>query len=166
MGLNSYGQAPDNDLQEVHSPRKATILSAVLPGAGQIYNQKYWKAPIVYVGFGVLGYFIYDNYNTYTTYKKAYEIRTDGNPATVDDFPLYSEDGLIQAMNYYRRNTELSVIFSAILYALNIVDAAVDAHLYDFDISEDLSFRISPVMQSNALNHFEQVKGIKLTFKF
>lgn len=149
-----------------HSPRKATILSAVVPGAGQIYNKKYWKLPIIYGGFGILGYFIIDNHANYSAFKEAYKIRTDGNPNTVDKFPLYSPEGLLQAKSYYRRNTELSVIFTVVLYALNIIDAAVDAHLYDYDISEDLSLKVRPLIETHPVFLNTHNTGLKLTINF
>jgi len=164
--LTCSAQQTDTLSTPKHSPRKATLLSAGLPGAGQIYNKKYWKLPIVYGGFGALGYFFYDNNKMYKTFKEAYKYRMDGDPNTIDNYPLYSPEGLLQAKNYYRRNTELTVIFSVILYALNILDAAVDAHLYDFDISDDLSLKLEPVFENNLHHRNTHYTALKLTLKF
>lgn len=163
---NAFTQKADSVLVKQHSPKKATILSAVIPGAGQFYNHKYWKIPIIYVGFGTLGYFINANQTRYKEYKLAYKYRVDNDTSTVDKFPLYSAEGLLQAKNYYRRNTEISYIFTAVLYMLNVVDATVDAHLYDFNISDDLTLKIQPTLLKNsfALNDF--TKGIKITLNF
>jgi len=166
LGQSSKAQNTDTLLLKTHSPKTATLLSAVLPGAGQFYNKKYWKIPVAYVGFGVIGYLAYQNQSLYKNYKQAYLYRTDNNPNTIDNYPLYSTDALFQAKNYYRRNTELTVIIGVILYTLNIVDAAVDAHLYDFDISDDLSLRIQPTLINPPHPAFKGSSGLKLTLNF
>jgi len=169
--LQTLGQSKDTlqkDTLQIkkHSPKKATILSAVLPGAGQFYNRKYWKMPVIYAGFGTLAYFINANQTRYTDFRQALKFRTDNDSTTVDNFPLYSAEGLLQAKNYYRRNVELSCIFTVILYTLNVVDAAVDAHLYDFDIGDELSLKIQPALINNPFAYSNYAKGLKLTLKF
>ncbi len=149
-----------------HSPRKASIFSAVVPGLGQIYNRKYWKPPIIYVAFGTLGYFYVENNNNYKIYKEAYKFRIDDNPNTVDQFiGIYPDDYLKSARDYYRRNLELTVIIGAIVYALNIIDASVDAHLFDFNVSDDLSLRMQPAY-APSLSGNPGWGGIKMTLKF
>jgi len=141
----------------VHSPRKATIYSAVLPGLGQIYNRKYWKVPIVYGGFVTLGYFINFNNELYVKYKQAYSdiIDTDPNTNSFKDLginpALYGPAKITQftetlrrAKDGSRRNRDLVVIGTAVFYALNIIDASVDAHFFNFDISEDLTINWVP----------------------
>lgn len=130
---------------EPHSPRKAALLSLV-PGLGQAYNQKYWKIPIVYTALGISGYAIWFNAFYYNDLKDAYLIRTDGDSTTTDDYALLipSETSLLQYAQYYKKNLDLSVIVFSAIYILNIVDAVVDAHLFDFDISDDLSLRVDP----------------------
>ncbi len=131
----------------LHSPRKATIMSACLPGLGQIYNRKYWKVPVIYAGLGGAGYAIGFNNSYYQDYRSAYIARTDGDSTTIDPFiGHYTESNLLDLRNYYRHNLELSVIIISFVYILNIVDAAVDAHLYDFDISNDLSMSFQPAL--------------------
>ena len=138
-------QAKRDSLSILHSPTKATILSAVLPGAGQYYNKKYWKIPVIYAGFTALGYFVVTNNEDYKIYKKAYKYRLDGDESTSDEFVgIYTDEDLSTLKNYYRRNRDLSVIGMAILYVLNVVDASVDAHLFYFDVNEELSLRVSP----------------------
>lgn len=184
MGLNTaaYGQEtvdqpvdtiPKKTLRENHSPRKATMLSAAFPGLGQAYNKKYWKMPIVYAGFGTLGYFIYTNNAEYKSFRDAYLYRMDDNPATVSDikFKNYSDDGLKRGRDYYRRNLEVSWIFTGLFYVLNILDATVDAHLADFDVSENLSMKIEPqIIFAPSLTYAKPLHpvqpGLKLTFKF
>lgn len=127
-----------------HSPRSAALMSAVLPGLGQVYNKKYWKVPILYAGFGATLYSIKVNNDRYVRYRDAYRLRVDNDPATVDNYPQYSDENLITLKDFYRRNRDLSYIITAGIYLLNIVDASVDAHLFTFDVSDDLSLNVSP----------------------
>jgi hypothetical protein len=141
----------------VHSPRKATIYSAVLPGLGQIYNRKYWKVPLVYGGFATLGYFINFNNGEYVKYRQAYSDIIDSDPNTSSYLKLgisaqlleqsnigQLTDRLKSAKDYWRRNRDLVVIGTAVFYALNIMDASVDAHFFNFDISDDLTINWAP----------------------
>ncbi|GAB4133080.1 MAG: hypothetical protein Fur0041_05010 [Bacteroidia bacterium] len=130
----------------VHSPKKAVIMSACLPGLGQVYNKKWWKVPIIYAGFGALGYGFYFNHREFKIYRDALRLRYDDDPLTTDQFAQYSDDNLVTLKNYYQRFRDLSVIGMAALYTLNIVDAAVDAHLLTFDISDDLSLHVAPAL--------------------
>ncbi len=155
-------QEKNSDTTNLHSPKKAAKLSAVCPGLGQFYNKKYWKIPVIYTGAGVLTYFAINNNKSYNKYKTAYALRTDGDSTTIDDSPYYSDIGLLTLRDYYRKNLEVTVILSAALYILNIVDAAVDAHLYDFDVSDDLSMKIEPIIYNSGFNK-NLNPGIKLT---
>lgn len=149
-----------------HNPKKAAAFSAVLPGLGQAYNKKYWKIPVVYAAFGVLGYFYADNNQNYKTYKEAYKFRTDDNPATFDNFVgIYTDENLKVLRDYYRRNLELTVIVGAAVYILNIIDATVDAHLFDFEVNDDLSLKFSPTY-APSLSGNKGYAGITLTLKF
>jgi len=166
------------EAEEVHSPKKATIYSAVLPGLGQAYNKKYWKIPIIYAGFGTIGYFIGWNNGFYSTYKLAYSDLTDDDPATdsyldleatqyydLDDPTDFNnfKSGLSKQQDYYRRNRDLLIIGMVAFYGLNIIDASVDAHLFDFDISEDLTLNWQPAVKT-----FDKqlVYGVYCTFNF
>ncbi len=147
------------------SPARAAMLSATLPGFGQIYNKQYWKVPIIYAGFGALVYFIDMNTGYYQTYRTAYFYRVDENPHTTDHFPNYSTDVLHRAMNHYRRNLELNYVLVAALYILNILDASVDAHLMDFDISEDLTMNITPAFE-RTVHSTKYSTGLKFSINF
>lgn len=127
-----------------HSPTKAVIRSAVIPGWGQVYNDKYWKLPIVYGGLGGIGYWVYFNADNHRTYRQALEFRNDGDSTTIDDFPFFTESQLGSVKEYYRSQLDLSILLLVAFYGLQIVDAAVDAHLYEFDVGDDLSLRWSP----------------------
>ena len=137
-----------------HSPTTATIMSACLPGLGQIYNGKWWKVPIVYAGLGGLGYFAYSNYYEYRSYLHAYEFQTGDLPegATLNEYETdlankYSASQLQTYKESYRRSFELFTILTVAWYGLNIIDACVDGHLYTYDISDDLSFSIDPYLK-------------------
>lgn len=138
--------------RERHSPRKATLLSAVIPGAGQIYNRKYWKAPIVWGGLGVCYYFIQENTREYHRYRDAYLALVDGDPSTIDEFNgQFTGPQVRGVMETYQRWRDLSYIAIAGVYILNIVDASVDAHFVRFDVSPDLSMNVGPSLYASSL---------------
>ena len=132
--------------EERHSPTKAAWHAAVLPGWGQIYNKKYWKLPIVYGGLGGLGYWVYFNADQHRYYRQAFLAKTDEDPATVDPLPFVSESSILQTKEYYRRQLDASILFTLGFYCLQIVDAVVDAHLFNFDVSDDLTLQWRPVI--------------------
>jgi len=128
---------------------KAALLSAMLPGAGQYYNKKYWKIPILYAGLFVLGYAIEYNNSNYKIFKDAYLYRVDGDTTTIDEFVnIYPDEGSLKVRkDYYRRTRDLLWIITSGVYILNIIDAYVDGHLSDFDISDDLTMKAQPGVQ-------------------
>ena len=139
-----------NVLGQNKSITKSTILSTACPGLGQVYNKKYWKAPVIILGIGTCIYSYQYYNNKFQTYKEAYIIRTDGNEDTIDEFNgIYSTSNLITLQDYYRNNKDLSVIIGSIIYVLNIVDAYVDAHLLTYNIDDDLSLSIQPKLLEN-----------------
>jgi len=126
------------------------MYSAVLPGMGQVYNRKYWKVPIVYGGFAALAYYAGHTHDEFSRYRNALDFRLDGNPDTIDEFsgdPRYTNEVLTRFRDYYRRQRDRTFIWTAFFYALNIVDATIDAHFYSFDVSEDLGMKIGPSLQ-------------------
>jgi hypothetical protein len=143
-----------------HSPKKAALLSAVIPGAGQIYNKKYWKLPIIYAGFAGLTYSFQLNQTRYKSYRIDYINSLDGK---YDG--QYSSDQLLTLTHYYHRYRDLSVIGAALLYVLNIVDASVDAHMFTFNVSDDLSFNVHPTL-INTVDVMHYTSGIGLIVKF
>ncbi len=148
--------------ERVIIPQKAAMYSAVLPGLGQVYNRKYWKLPIVYGGFAALTYWTVFNHDNYIRYQTALELRTDGNPHSVDEFagdPRFTEQVLTDYMDFYRRGRDRAIIWTAGFYALTILDAVVDAYLYDFDVSEDLSLRVSPFYMNHHPSGGDAFKG-------
>lgn len=134
---------------KTHSPKTAALL-ALIPGAGQIYNGKYWKLPIVYGGIGGLGYWGISSYSEYKKYKKAYNAAADDDPATNyvhPKNPNASARELQLQKNFYRGQYEYGLIFGVLFYGLTIADAFVDAHLRTFDISDNLSMKIAPKVE-------------------
>lgn len=149
-----------------HSPHKATLYSAVLPGLGQAYNHKYWKIPILYGGIAASVYYISFNTKYYNMYKEAYRdfiIRDPANTSyediilertryTVDEvlkdpsMEQWFENALKNKKTYYKRNRDLSYILLIGVYVLNLIDASVDAHFFDYDVSDDLSLHVQPTM--------------------
>jgi len=165
-------------LPENHSPKFAGIASAIIPGAGQVYNKKYWKVPIVYAGLATAGYFIYYNYTIYSNFHTAYNLRIDGDTLTnLGSFTVWQPFGtqtiylnnfdgsqLLQVETLYRRYLDISVLVTAAVYMLNIIDAVVDAHLYSFDVSDDLSLNMKPFIVPGI--HAPSKEGLTLTLTF
>lgn len=149
-----------------HSPHLATLMSAAIPGLGQAYNKKYWKIPIIYAGIGTLGYFANRSNNRYINFKKGYsELLTSNPDSTISIYGVdFTLNGLDAGRSYYRRYRDLYVILTAGLYILNIVDANVDAHLFGFDISDDISMRVVPSVEEYCM--VGQVTGIKIKINF
>lgn len=149
-----------------HSSRKAALLSTLLPGAGQVYNRKYWKPPVIYAALAGLGYLVKLNSDKYKTYKQAYIYRTDNDASTVDAYiNKYSDDNLLTLKNSYQRSRDFNIICIAAVYVLNIVDATVDAHLYTFDVSDDLSMQLYPTFIYSAQSNVRGT-GLGISFKF
>ena len=150
-----------------HSPKTATWLSVAVPGLGQAYNKKYWKIPVVYAAIGVPLYFALDQQSKFNDFKDAYLFRVDDNPNTEDDkyIGVYSDDQLLSLIDIHRRNRDLLFLLTGVAYALNILDAAVDAHLYYFEVSDDLSASLKPSFQF-APNTMFLVPSLTLSLKF
>jgi hypothetical protein len=159
-------EAEDNqdyyfDEKDIKNPKKATILSAILPGSGQVYNGKSWKVPLIYGGFATNIYFIDFNDRRYKALRDAL-FQFDAGEA--NDFPNLNRDGLVRQVNYWRRNRDLNYFLFIGIYALNIIDAQVDAHLSSFDVSENLSFRFEPSYET--LTAGGNIFGLSLKINF
>ncbi len=142
-------------LPENHNPRTATLL-ALIPGAGQLYNRRYWKLPIVLGGIGTLGYFMVRNKIEFECHKRTYLEHIDDDPTTnyrcaVSDTSL-SDANLKIVRDNARSNSELFIFGFTIFYGLTIIDAFVDAHLIRFDIDDDLSLQIKPSLHYDPLS--------------
>jgi hypothetical protein len=145
---------------------RATMLAVSFPGLGQIYNRKVWKIPLVYAGFGALIYSVGFNSKNYNMYIKAYQDFTDNNPNTISYQHLiaadpstydpvkdpsaytYYRDAMLRMVDYYKRYRDLSYIGIAGWYLVSILDANVDASLFNYDISPNLNLTLLPMQMS------------------
>lgn len=145
------------DTVKKHSPRKAIIRSAILPGWGQAYNKKYWKIPIIYGALGATGYVFADNIKVYRDVRYAYQVSVEGDTSKYESVAEYLKpfvrgnytNSLRNFRNESRRNIDYSVLVFLLFWGLNVVDATVDAHLKDFDVSPNLSMKIKPMLPTN-----------------
>lgn len=140
------------------NPRKATVLSAIIPGAGQVYNGKLWKVPILYGGFMTDIYFINYNNKRYETFRDALFAFDKGDRSL---FPSLNRNSLVRNVDFWRQNRDMTILLLLAIYALNLVDANVDAHLSGFDISDNLALKIEPGIESVS----SQITHYGLTFK-
>ena len=154
-----------------HDPKKATLRSLILPGWGQAYNREYWKIPIVYGALGTLaGFYIYNN-TWYKRTRDAFDIRISGRDTTADTALIHpslqplSAQSLQLYRNSFRRNRDYSALYFIIAWGLNIADATVFGHLKDFNVSEDLSLKVTPVFKPNGNTGLSLVLGFKPSSK-
>jgi hypothetical protein len=151
---NCKAQQPDSAILQSRirapSPKKAIAYSAILPGMGQIYNHKYWKVPIIYGAGGALVYFVGFWQNKYTKFRDAIELGSnqDNPEPVIIEGRTYNYEDLKRPLNGYRRYRDLCVLGFGAVYALNIIDAMIDAHFFYYDISNDLSLRIEPAVMN------------------
>jgi len=158
--------APESQMIDPLSPARAAFYSAVLPGLGQAYNGKYWKIPIVYAALGTGMYFVVDNQQKYDRYQTAYKLRISGRPDEFDGTgtnPNISEEGLIRAQEILKKNRDLAIFITMGLYALNIIEANVDAHLDDRAFNRNLSWK--PSLYMDPVNN-QAVAGINIKLDF
>ena len=157
------------------APSKAAFYSAILPGLGQIYNRRYWKLPIVYgaIGTGIYAYVynddLYDRFRTAFKRRRAgfiddefYDINGSG---IIAGSPDLSDEALQDAQERYQRDRDLALLITIGLYAFNIIDANVDAHLNQFNVDDDLSLDIKPYLEYHPITS-DPNYGIALTIKF
>jgi hypothetical protein len=170
--LSGFGQRriPSNEGKEEkkHSPTVATLLSTFVPGAGQLYNRKYWKVPVIYGAGATLIYFVGVNNKLYKKYSRLYEQKLD---ETIDDLYVnIDEESLRRERENWRRNRDLNYIGLGVLYFLQVIDANVDAHLFQYDISDDLTFRYYPDYVGGMADGISSKSagglGMKLTINF
>ncbi|WP_291965554.1 DUF5683 domain-containing protein [Maribacter sp.] len=151
------------------APSKAAFYSAVIPGLGQIYNKRYWKVPIVWGAIGGSAYMYIYNNDQYQRFRTAFKRRQAG--FTDDEFngegtlPLFDEDDLEYQQERFQNDRDLWLVAAIGLYALNIVDANVDAHLKQFNIDDDLSIDFEPYLDFNQITNSPNY-GMALIIKF
>jgi hypothetical protein len=152
----------------MHSVKKAVIFSAVLPGAGQVYNhlampkgqkKAFWKVPLIYAGLGAAGYFLVQNNTLKKDLRAEYDSRQDGNVPS-EQFQQYDDAGILQLYAIHRTRRDLSILALGVVYILNVVDAGVEAHFVHFDVSDNLSMSFHPVLMPN----YSPGLGLRLNF--
>lgn len=154
-----------------HSPKRAAIYSAIIPGAGQVYNRKYWKVPLVVAAIGIPFYLSQRYRDNYIEYRDIYRLENDDDSTTVSrlhdklENNLLTLAGIKDTRDTYRSWMELSYIFTGLFYVLQIVDASVDAHFMEFDVSDDLTLNLQPRMLSVA-GREELATGLSLRLTF
>lgn len=149
-----------------HSPTKA-LLWSLIPGGGQIYNGQAWKLPIIYGVIGGLGYLAVSNYNSMKMFKDDYLHRVQhGGEWTIEKYASYPNSSIYNLYQQHNKNFQLFVMLTAVAYTLNLIDAYVFGHLYDFQMDDNLTFRIEPsvVPVMNGGGSFAPTVGF--TFRF
>lgn len=166
--------------EKLHSPHKASFYAAILPGMGQIYNKKYWKLPLLYGGMAGIGYGIHFNSKYYKDYRRAYRdfIVLDPNNTSYEKFippgvsledihgrySSWFQNALNNKKRYYKRYRDMCYLGMGLLYAAQIIDAAVDAHFFNFDISDNLSMNLQPAMLYSQQGN--SYPGMMINFNF
>lgn len=133
---------------KTHLPKKAVIMSALVPGLGQIYNKKYWKVPIIYGAGGAFAYYLTYYQGKYSKFRTAYASAEEGQEYDIDG-RFYSYKELENGQNVYRRYRDLNVLGISAIYFLNIVDSMIDAHFFYYDVSDNLTMHIQPAVFNN-----------------
>lgn len=165
-------------------PKRAAMFSAAFPGLGQAYNRKYWKIPILYAGIAATAWGINWNNTRYSLYRNAYIDLMDSDPNSkryLDIPSVYTREELEDRINAnpgtfettfekrrdsYRRDRDLLIIVMVGVYVINIIDANVDAHLADFDVSNDLTMNVSPTLMGSLADTGNPGVGLSLKIKF
>ncbi len=160
--IDTVSKAEIKEKEKFHSPKTATLL-AIVPGAGQAYNRKYWKMPIVYASMGTCIYFAVSNQKQFSRFKKAYMQRDNGES---DEFyGILSNEAIINNMDRNRKIRDYFIAGTVLLYALQIIDANVDAHLFYFDVGDNLSAWLYPQTFSQTYTG-APVLGVGCTLNF
>lgn len=144
------------------APSRAAFYSAILPGLGQVYNKKYWKVPLVYGGLGFSLYNYSFNNTEYHRYRDAYKDILAGRAVTGKLAGL-DGDRLLRGQRFHQRNRDLSMLVTVGVYLLNIIDANVDAHLMQFNVNDNLSFR--PNMEQNEIT-YKYAPVLSMSYRF
>lgn len=158
-------------IDTTHSVKKAVVFSAIIPGAGQIYNhiamppkkkKAFWKVPLIYAGLGATGYLMLKNNSLQHSLKREYNLREATNFTQTFDtqWEQFDSQGVLTLYNQHLNQRDLFILAFGAVYIIQIVDAAVEAHFVHFDVSEDLSLNLHPTMMS--LTN----PGLKLTLNF
>jgi hypothetical protein len=174
------GQLPEQEKDTLEQPKKkekkyikpgwVALMSAVVPGSGQVVNGQAWKAPVFYAGMAGVGYFVYTNNQYYEDLRAAYKQRKAGeidkySSQSPEKVRKFSDQALLKEREFVKRNRDLLVILFTAVYAANILDAYVYAHFRTFDVSDDLSLQVNPTNLINIAGQNYYAASITLKFK-
>lgn len=159
----------DTAQKKINHPRRASIRSAIIPGWGQAYNKKYWKIPVIYAALGITGYIFFDNLQIYQDVRYAYKVTVNKDTANFENVADYLQQhvirGNVNGLDNYRRevrrNIDYSVLIFMLFWGLNVIDATVDAHLKEFDVSPSLSMKLKPMLPNGS---YGSMAGLSLKF--
>ena len=153
-----------NDVKAQEHSATTAVCWSLLPGAGQIYNRQAWKIPIIYGSFATVGYFIHYNYQKMTLFREEYLYRTaHADSPNITDYANYPTSSIYSLYNAYNRDYQLSIIFAVGVYALNLIDAYVSGHLFDFKIDDNLSMDFFPYV-APTVDGFHPTVGLNVHF--
>ena len=150
---------------KAHNPTKALLLS-IIPGAGQIYNGQAWKLPIVYGALGGVGYFTYTYYKSMKSFKDEYLSRRAGNDPQLEGYTNYPVSSIYNLYQSNNKSFQTFVLITVAVYGLNLIDAYVFGHLYDFQVSDDLSLNLSPSLTPDPYTPWGFSPAMQMTLRF
>jgi hypothetical protein len=145
------------------NPRKAWQYSALIPGTGQLYNRSYWKVPIIYAGLGTFTYLILKQHSQYLDYRLSYLVKREKR-INADPFPDNSLENVKSFRDFHRETRDMLVLFGTFCYALQIIEAYVDAHMKHFNVTEELTLRVDPIWMQDI--HNRPMAGLQAGFTF
>ena len=165
ISFETFGQESTSSFQDsdVTEPSKAAFYSAVLPGAGQAFNKKYWKIPIVYAAIGTSIYSYNFNQKKYWSYRNSYKSRKAGYNNDEYQNLILDDERLLDGAKFHKKNRDLSMVFIVGFYILNILDANIDSHLKQYNVNENLT--IKPFIDSSSETKISSV-GFSLNLNF
>jgi hypothetical protein len=166
-----YAQSEETIIKDTvqNHARNALLLSAIVPGSGQVYNSihsecgrrnAYWKVPLIYAGLGATGFFLLNNQRTVNSLKREYSAREAGTADLNVDWEDYDDLGVLTLYQQATSRRDISILVFGLVYLFQLADAGVEAHFLDFDISEDLSLHFKPVLYN------QNTLGMQLSFNF
>ena len=148
-----------------HNPTLAVLLS-IIPGAGQIYNGQAWKVPIFYAALGGVGYLVYTNYKEMMMFKNEYLSIGYNGRSTLEGYSGYPGSSIYNLYQSSNKNFQRYILISVAVYAFNLLDAYVFGHLYDFQVSDDLSLNLSPSVTTLPTSDYAIAPTLSFSFHF
>ena len=155
----------NTNIVKPHNPTKAVLLS-IIPGAGQIYNGQAWKVPIFYAALGAMGYLVYTNYTEMMMFKNEYLRIGYSGTSTLEGYSGYPGSSIYNMYQSSNKNFQRFVLITLAVYGFNLLDAYVFGHLYDFQVSDDLSLNLSPSFTAVPSSGYTVAPTLSLSLHF